>query len=33
MLTSRNTYLPAKNLIRMFYIFISISVDTMPPRF
>ena len=33
MSTPHDTYLPAKNLIRMFYIFIFISVGTMYPRF
>ena len=32
MLTSHDTNLPAKSLIKMFYI-IFICVDTMPPRF
>ena len=31
--TFSDTYLTAKNLIRMFYILIFISVDTMAPRF
>ena len=33
MWTSRDTYLAAKNLIRVFYTFISICVDTVPPHF
>ena len=32
MLTSQDTYLPAKNLIRMFYIFIFICEGKMPPH-
>ena len=33
MSTSKDTYFPAKNLIRVFYTFIIICVDTMPPHF
>lgn len=31
--TLSGKYLPAKNLIRVLYIFIFIGVDTMAPRF